>query len=613
MESESPRKRKYNEDVTASPLGMLVDAEAARSFQLNDVGLSARGTQAGNIYSGLNIGGQTRAILGNVFYTTHNNVTTPSEQTAEEKRQEKLMETLAFGRMDFRRATVDPAHTRTCRWIFEEDAFSRWCDPKFREGNHGFLWIKGKPGSGKSTLMKCILDYMTRNESECKIVSFFFNARGNSLERSTEGCYRSILHQMLQQIPRLRTSIQIPYALKEEESLPIEMLHNIFHDAVLSLQQERLILIIDALDECDQKEVRTMVQFLETLSQSAKLQGITLRMCFASRHYPSITVRFCESLVVEYSKNHRQDMLRYARDTLNIQSEVQREELLYKLMRKSEGVFLWVVLVVRMLNEQFDRGQSRGQLLAAITSLPDALDALLCTIISGGAADPYLLPTLVWVLSGSLDMSYEELFDGIKLGAGETSHLQDIQSIDLPAMKRFIVHASKGLIELAPGNEADDVSTSNACGFHFIHESVRQHILAGGLALLSPRLASNVGAACQALMAEWCEICLWHFQDSSPLPADVPILRAINNITLKQFRIDYVKTKGKEYQALEEPAVLCYARRCTYQHLSIAYDFNMYDSKRMLEFPLRGYEELSVFFGSVRRDNRRELDIPEVP
>ena len=213
MDSGNSRKRKHSDHVAASPLGMLVDGEAARDFQTNDSALSARGTPAGNIYSGLTLGGDTRAILGNIFYTTHNNVTPSTQQTAEEKRHEKLMETLAFDRMDFRRATIEPAHTRTCQWIFEEEAFSKWRDAAFRATNHGFLWIKGKPGSGKSTLMKCILNHITSHAPECNIISFFFNARGESLERSTEGCYRSLLHQMLKAFPKLRTSIRIPHSL----------------------------------------------------------------------------------------------------------------------------------------------------------------------------------------------------------------------------------------------------------------------------------------------------------------------------------------------------------------------------------------------------------------
>ncbi|KAM0699721.1 hypothetical protein Q7P36_000724 [Cladosporium allicinum] len=386
--------------VAASPLGMLLDAEAARDFQLHDSELSARGTQSGNTYSGLTLGGETRAILGNVSYVTYNNVTNPSEQPAEEKRRGKLLRTLEFDRMNHRQLTVGPAHTLTC-----------------------------KPGSGKSTLMKFILNNMThrRRARECKTMSFFFNARGEYLERSTEGCYRSLLHQMLQQFPRLHDSIRIPQPLSKGQASPIAMLQNVFHEAVLSLQHEKMVVMIDALDECDQKEIRSMVQFFGSLADAAELDGVTLNTCFASRHYPSITVRFCETLLMENSKGHTQDIFFYARDSLIITPDVQREEILDQVMQKAEGVFLWVVLVVRTLNEQFDEGRSHAQLLDAISKLPDDLDALIGSILSNGASDQHLLPTLMWVLSvraTTSDMTYA----AIKLGAGDTSHLQETRS-----------------------------------------------------------------------------------------------------------------------------------------------------------------------------------------
>lgn len=499
MESENPRKRKHSDVVAAPPLGMLVEAEAVRDYQLNDSGPSAGGNQVGNIYSGLTLGGQTRAILGNVFYTTHNNVTNSSEHTAEEEGHEKLMKDLAFDRMDFRRATIDPAHTRTCQWIFEEEAFLCWRNPAFRDKNHGFLWIKGKPGSGKSTLMKVILNHMTSHAPECTTVSFFFNARGEGLERSTEGCYRSLLHQMLQQVPRLHSSIQIPHSLSKGQASPIAMLQNIFHEAVLSLQQEQMVVIIDALDECDQNEVRSMVQFLGNLAEATEFQGLKFHTCFASRHYPSITVRFCEGLVVEQSKGHAQDILIYARDRLAIESDAQRKEVLVQVMQKADEVFMWVVLVVRILNEHFDKGGSHSQLLKAISDLPDDLDALIGSIISGGGSDPELLPTLILILSGDFLMSNNLLFAGIKLIAGKAAHLQDAQSVDLPVLKRFIVNASKGLVEWVDQSRWPDDTHQ----FQFIHESVRQHILAGGLQKLKASLATNVEANCAQFLADF--------------------------------------------------------------------------------------------------------------
>jgi len=95
LEFKNPRKRKHSDDVVPSPLDLLDGAGAGavhdeQLIQNNDDRLSARGLQAGNIYSGLTLGGQTRAILGNVFhFTIHDDVISPSMQTEEEQRHEK--------------------------------------------------------------------------------------------------------------------------------------------------------------------------------------------------------------------------------------------------------------------------------------------------------------------------------------------------------------------------------------------------------------------------------------------------------------------------------------------------------------------------------------------
>jgi hypothetical protein len=93
------------------PLACLSMLKQPATFRPMIVRSQREERQLGTFIRGLTLGGDTRAILGNIFYTTHNNVTPSTQQTAEEKRHEKLMETLAFDRMDFRRATIEPAHT----------------------------------------------------------------------------------------------------------------------------------------------------------------------------------------------------------------------------------------------------------------------------------------------------------------------------------------------------------------------------------------------------------------------------------------------------------------------------------------------------------------------
>jgi hypothetical protein len=82
--------------------------------------------------------------------------------------------------------------------IVRRDEYKAWRDPDKQHTHHGFFWIKGKPGTGKSTLMKCAHHRELKKFSEDVIISFFFKVRGAQLHRSTEGMYRSLLCQLLE-------------------------------------------------------------------------------------------------------------------------------------------------------------------------------------------------------------------------------------------------------------------------------------------------------------------------------------------------------------------------------------------------------------------------------
>jgi ABC-type ATPase involved in cell division len=79
------------------------------------------------------------------------------------------------------------------------------------------LWIKGKPGAGKSTLMKHILFYCQGNLKDRTIAAHFFNARGNKLEKTLIGMLRSLMYQLLEKDPVLCELFARNYVDKEKK------------------------------------------------------------------------------------------------------------------------------------------------------------------------------------------------------------------------------------------------------------------------------------------------------------------------------------------------------------------------------------------------------------
>ncbi|KAK8015213.1 hypothetical protein PG990_008509 [Apiospora arundinis] len=85
------------------------------------------------------------------------------------------------------------------------------------KSGQGIFYISGKPGSGKSTLMKFLSQHThTRQQLETwaeassrqlVLVSFFFWISGSELQRSVVGLYRAILWEILKQCPDLMPTV----------------------------------------------------------------------------------------------------------------------------------------------------------------------------------------------------------------------------------------------------------------------------------------------------------------------------------------------------------------------------------------------------------------------
>lgn len=114
------------------------------------------------------------------------------ETSSNQSRRQEMWGSLSFEQMDSRRHTIKRQHAATCAWLLKHDAYKAWEDSEKLEIHYGLLWIRGKPGGGKSTLMKFAhakAAQATLRRDEITI-SFFFNARGEELERTTVGMYR---------------------------------------------------------------------------------------------------------------------------------------------------------------------------------------------------------------------------------------------------------------------------------------------------------------------------------------------------------------------------------------------------------------------------------------
>ncbi|BCS21079.1 uncharacterized protein APUU_21511S [Aspergillus puulaauensis] len=410
--------------------------------------------------------------------TNHRKVEDVPDHSSTSEHREKWLDSLRFKRMEVREKTIAKEHARTCEWLLDHPGYNTWNDQEQQSQHNGFLWISGKPGAGKSTLMKfAFLKMKTQARSQNFLTaSFFFNARGEFLERSIFGMYRSLLVQLLEGYPDLQVVLDNPDLVSpEENSLSLNAFMELLANAVMDLRDRQFVCFIDALDECDEQQVVDMVWYFEELAEQSASAGVQFRVCFSSRHYPHIAIERGIRLILEDQSGHATDMASYVDSRLCIKDKVLLRELRQKILEKAAGVFMWTVLVVHILNKEDRHGGLA--LRKRLAEIPSDLSELFRDILKrdNENVEQFVLATL-WILYAKRPLRPNEfqhaLWSGLRLRDVVDPQPPDFTTIDAEdragRLEEYVVSASKGLAE---------VTKSTQPTVQFIHESVRDFLV----------------------------------------------------------------------------------------------------------------------------------------
>jgi hypothetical protein len=492
-----------------------------------------------------------------------------------------LLNSLAFEQVETRRANIRVAHKKTCEWILEHSKYLEWSDDTRSSEHSGLLWIGGKPGAGKSTLMKylytqaCGEDEATANPA---VISFFFNARGVGLEKSIAGMFRSLLLQVLQRFPDLEEVLDRVKISKQATTRPswnIEELQTLFLEALKKLGQRSLVCFVDALDECDEAEIQEVVDYFETLGELVAVKGLRLRICSSSRHYPYLYVSKGIKLILEEQHGHKDDMTSYVWSKLRAGKGKAAEEIVKDLLSKASGVFMWIVLAVDILNKEFQRGRLFA-VKKRLLELPAKLGDMFSDIISrnGENMEDFIL-SIQWILYAKRPLTYREFYLALVTGLDPTpDNLEawDSERITKDDVERFVLGASKGLAEIAWA-QGEIVQ--------FIHESVRDFFLKdNGIEKIWPDRHVDFESVSQDRLKQCCE---------AYLQVDTSAMRSSDDAKLGKY------TKEAEMlfnRVIDEFPFLDYATMYLFEH-AVAAAKHLPQDEFLKSFDRRAWIELN--------------------
>jgi ankyrin repeat protein len=503
--------------IMESPRALVIRKTEASASEIQSqpklAGHVAELTGPGHRYNNTTARDNARVQYGDQYHHHHyaGSTSEPVAGSVEAKRLDELLSALAFPQMNFRFAAITDACQSTCQWLFETPEYTTWRDRSLRQRHHGLLWLKAKPGSGKSTVTKCAVEYAQRTFADERTIYFFFNARGDPLEKTVEGMFRSLLHQMVQDIPQLFRGLSSKdLATYSSQAWPSALLSRIFREAVCALSKDgHLSCYIDALDEGDEDEVRELIDFLEELLEYAMNNDLSFSVYLASRHYPNISVYHSEALSLDDHEGHHEDISTYVHRKLRCRPASMQADLAAEIIQRSSGVFLWVVLVIRDLNKQSDRGNYH-RLRSNLQAMPSGLSALFEQIVSKGDMSEYTLPALHIVLFAYRALGPLELYSAIlsiTQSSSEHSVVLDQDIVDEDIATDFIISSSKGLLGVVT-EIVFPFSRISRRSVQFIHESVREFLLGSGMKYLDPTQGDNIVGEANSRLAKCCQVYL---------------------------------------------------------------------------------------------------------
>ncbi|KAH8169478.1 Pfs, NB-ARC and Ankyrin domain protein [Sarocladium implicatum] len=383
--------------------------------------------------------------------------------------RQSLRDSLWFREMKSRENAIDCEHDGTCTWLLDTTQYALWRAEQPEQWHHRLLWIKGKAGAGKSTMMKFAVK---NNRKSCRgelILPHFFNARGTALEHTAEGMYRTLLYWLLKELPEHHVKeIESVHEHHKNGAWQIPELVDILDAGLGRLGNRPTTIYIDALDECPTEETRDMLKVCRKIVRNASNSGRQVRVCFASRPYPHIT--FTDALFLDFSKQdrHLEDLYRYIHCELNIGIGAEVAGIRHQVLKKAEGSFMWAVLVVRLLNSEYDGGRL-DQLGVRINEIPGDLYKLYSyTLKRYPEKHEAFLACCQWVTFGRSLLTCSELWWAIRLMVDGHQHVA--KQLSKPPteddMERYIVDTSKGFIEFRD---------FYGCRYaQFLHESARE-------------------------------------------------------------------------------------------------------------------------------------------
>ncbi|KAG4431566.1 hypothetical protein IFR05_012951 [Cadophora sp. M221] len=363
-----------------------------------------------------------------------------------------------------------------------------WTDGKDRQNERCIFWLSGLAGTGKSTISRTV----ARRYSEQKRLgaSFFFSRGGGDVSNAGK-LFTSLAVQLANAVPYLQT--HICDAVRERSDIANLSLLDQWRELIIRplklvksnkpSSPSSYLLIIDALDECDNKgHVRTILQLL---AEARSLTTVRLRVFLTSR--PEVPIRHGIHAIPQAEHqdfvlhdiqpaiiNH--DISLFLEHHLGIVGQEWAlgpkwpgEEVLEQLVVYASGLFIWAATTCRFIREGRRFAHKRLETIlrgssSTITAPEKHLNGLYLAVLKHSISSDYS------------DKEKEEICDMLKHILGSTAAL--LSPLSLSALSSLLQVSKEELDSIFNDLHAIlNIPNNPTCPLRLHHPSFRDFLL----------------------------------------------------------------------------------------------------------------------------------------
>ncbi|KAJ6789895.1 hypothetical protein PWT90_03409 [Aphanocladium album] len=375
------------------------------------------------------------------------------EQRRKDKHRIALLDWLSS--MSFRAAydqRCDEHLDGTGSWMLNSETYKNWKS----SDKSDLLWVKGKPGCGKSVLAAVTITDLKLEMDPDTALGYAFCRRDEDSYQDPTTIFGALAQQVNAQMVTTDPVLDMEFRASHSTAKPSQRaIRLIMASAVKEFKQ--IYLVIDALDECKDND-----QLAEELRDLVENKGLPpVKVIVFSRDEYKIQQHLREYKKIEPDKGENEEDLKAY--IMSMFKKSANREIREAFLLKANGMFLWVQLLAKNLAQSPLPDKEK---LKLIKEIPPGLDNIynrilqgICSQVDYSRRTAFLV--LLWVMFAWRPLSGAEMLDAVA-DYSESRKLNDATRYD----------KAEHLVAIC----ANLVFIDKDGYFRLCHESVRNHL-----------------------------------------------------------------------------------------------------------------------------------------